>query len=260
MSLVKSPEDLISMREGGRKLGTILQKLLDYSVPGISLSQIEAEANRLIAESGGTPSFKTVEGYRWATCLCINEVVVHGIPSNYKLVEGDVLTIDIGLLYKGFHTDTAWTKIIKAQNPKSKAQNEDAKEKFLQTGEEALAQAIARAKAGNRVGDISEAIQSTIEGAGYSIVKSLVGHGVGRELHEPPQIPGFVRGDKGNTPLLTAGMTIAIEVIYAQGSGNVVYANDDGWTIETRDRSLSAVFEHSVEITADGALVLTRLA
>src|SRR3989344_5567188 len=131
---IKTPEELASMREGGKKLGVILQKLLDYSKSGISLLEIEKLADRLINESGGTASFKTVEGYKWATCLCVNDVVVHGIPTDYILNDGDVLTIDVGLLYKGFHTDTAWTKEVKSQ--KSKVKSKD-KEQFLRIGEEA---------------------------------------------------------------------------------------------------------------------------
>lgn len=246
------------MRAGGTKLGQILRNLLELAQPGVSLDYIEDKANELINAAGGSASFKMVKGYRWATCLCVNEVVVHGIPGKYVLAEGDILTIDVGIFFEGFHTDTAWTKIIQAQNSTSSAPAFIEKEKFLETGKMALQRAIAQARQGNRIGHISQAIQSTIEGAGYSVVKTLVGHGVGTELHEAPQVPGFVRGQIENTMLLEPGMTIAIEVIYAMGSGSVVYANDDGWTLETKDRSLSAVFEHTVEITTNEPVVLTK--
>lgn len=244
------------MAEGGRKLGGILQKLLDKAQPGVTLMDIETLADGLIRQEGGAASFKTVKGYKWATCLCVNDVVVHGIPTDYVLKDGNVLTIDVGMLYKGFHTDTAWTKIVKSD----KREVISDKEKFLRLGEEALWKAIAQAKASNRVGHISQTIQRIIEGAGYGIVKTLVGHGVGGELHEAPQVPGFLKTPIAATPELGEGMTIAIEVIYATGGGGVVYANDDGWSIATKDGSLSAVFEHTIAITAGGPQVLTRWA
>lgn len=238
------------MREGGVKLGAILQKLLEKAQPGVTLMDIETLADGLIRQAGGEASFKTVKGYKWATCLCVNDVVVHGIPNDYTLKDGDLLTIDVGMLYKGFHTDTAWTKSIGSQNEEIR--------KFLKIGEEALWKAIDQARAGNRVGHISQTIQRIIEGAGFGIVKTLVGHGVGGELHEEPQIPGFLKNPIETTPELVPGMTLAVEVIYAMGSGAVVYSNDDGWSIGTRDGSLSAVFEHSLAITDGEPLVLTR--
>ena len=210
---------------------------------------IEKRANEFIQKAGAIASFSTVPGYKWATCLNVNEVVVHGIPSPYILKDGDLLTIDIGLIYKGFHTDTAGTKTI---GPSKKH------EKFLEVGRLALQRGIKAATVGNRVGDISKVVQETIEGAGYSIVKSLVGHGVGRELHEEPQIPNYLRGTIENTLPLKQGMTIAIEPIYAEGRGEIVYENNDGWTLASRDRSLTSVFEHSLAITASGPVVLTK--
>jgi len=249
MNITKTPDEIALMQEGGAKLGAILQQLLDKAQPGVSLLDIETLADRLIRQAGGEASFKTVKGYQWATCLCVNDVVVHGIPTPYQLKEGDLLTIDVGLLYKGFHTDTAWTKeILRKDN-----------EKFLRVGEDALWQAIAQARVGNRVGNISQTIQRIIEGAGYGIVKTLVGHGVGRELHEAPQIPGFVKIPVESTPELISGQTIAIEVIYAMGRGAVVYSNDDGWSIASRDGSLTAVFEHTIVITEGQPQVLTQV-
>ena len=250
----KTQAEIASMREGGKRLGNILQKLLDTAHVGVSLNTLEEMADDLITKAGGTASFKTVKGYRWATCLCVNEVVVHGIPTVYELKDGDVLTIDVGMMYEGLHTDTAWTKIVKSD----KREVISDKEKFLKTGEEALWKAINQARVGNRVGHISRTIQTIVEGAGYNIVKTLVGHGVGRELHEPPQIPGFLKGSIEDSLLLEEGMTIAIEIIYAMGSGVIVYGNSDGWTLATQDRSLSAVFEHSIAITHDGPVILTK--
>ena len=241
------------MHEGGAKLGGILRKLLTLAQPGVRLLDIDKEADALIAASGGTPSFKTVKGYKWATCLCVNEVVVHGVPTEYVLKEGDVFTIDIGLAYKGFHTDTAWTKIIRGQDSH-----------FLKIGQEALSRAIDLARVGNYVGDLSASTQTIIEGAGFNVVKSLVGHGVGRELHEDPQVPNYlpakagVRGDSKNTYQFQGGETIAVEPIYVMGEGAVVYENSDGWTVATRDRSMASVFEHSIAITENGPIVLTQ--
>lgn len=257
---IKTPEEIAIMKEGGQRLGRILQELLEMSNPGVSLLAIDTRADELIAAAGGFPSFKTVKGYKHATCLCINDEVVHGVPNNRMLQEGDLFTIDIGLVYQGLHTDTAWTKIIKNEKLKMKNENDDAKERFLRVGEEALWKGIAEAHAGNRIGHISKVIQETIEGAGYNIVKTLVGHGVGRELHEAPQIPNFLKGDIANTLELEEGMTVAIEPIYAAGAGEIVYSNTDGWTLATRDRSLSAECEHTIAITAGEPLILTKAA
>lgn len=248
---IKTPEEIADMREGGRRLGNILEELFAFSDVGTVLNDVEKKAVALIKENGATGSFSTVPGYHWVTCLNVNEIVVHGIPSDRVLAEGDVFTIDIGLIYKGFHTDTAGTKIIgSGKYPE--------KQKFLTTGKLALDRAIRTATIGHRIGDISKVVQETIEGAGYSIVKSLVGHGVGRQLHEEPQVPNYLRGAIANTLPLKEGMTIAIEPIYAMGRGEIVYENDDGWTLATRDRSLTSVFEHSIAITANGPIVLTK--
>jgi len=240
------------MTEGGAKLGVILKELLDASKIGVSLLDIEGLAMKRMKESGGEPSFTTVEDYKWATCLCINDVIVHGIPTEKKLRDGDVFTIDIGMIYKGFHTDTAWTKIVQSQKSQVKSENE----KFLETGKEALRQAIAVVKPGNRIGHISQTIQKIVEGSGYGVVKSLVGHGVGEELHMPPQISGVLKGTVDSTLPLVSGMTLAIEIIYTMGNPAVYYVNDDGWSIATRDHSLSAVFEQTIVVT-DGVRELT---
>lgn len=247
---IKTPEELAAMREGGQKLGRIRERLMGMVRPGVLLTDIEAEAQRGIKEAGGVPSFATVEDYKWATCLCVNEQVVHGIPTPYAIKAGDVVTVDVGMIYKGFHTDTADTRVAgMATDPNIT--------RFLDVGKTTLSEAIAVVKPGNHIGHISQAIERGITGAGYSIVKSLTGHGVGRTLHEDPQIPGFVRGAIEKTPLITVGMTIAVEVIYAMGKGSIVYSNDDGWTLETEDRSLTAVFEHTLAVTPQGVEILT---
>lgn len=250
MNSVKTPREIISMREGGKKLGGILRELLTMSTVGVNLLDLEKHARERIREVGGQPSFTTVEGYPFVTCLCINEEVVHGMPRDYALRDGDVLTIDIGMIYQGLHTDTASSILIGTGNDVKKQQ-------FLKTGEMALGKAIEAAIAGNRVGDISSAIQTTIEAAGYNVVADLTGHGVGKVLHEEPMIPEYVRGEIGRTPLLVRGMTLAIEVIYAMGQGSIIYKSDDGWTLESKDRSLTATFEHTIGIGEVQSDVLT---
>lgn len=258
MIVPKTSEQITVMREGGKKLGGILNVLLAEAVPGVALTEFEEKAQLLIRQAGGEPSFSTVEDYKWATCLCINEQVVHGIPTKYVLQEGDVFTIDIGMIYKGLHTDTAWTKII--NNSQLRITNEEYKKKqrFLEVGQETLKKAIAQARPGNRVGHISQMIETSITGAGYAVVKSLTGHGVGKELHEEPMIPEYLDRPLEKTPLLTGGMTVAIEVIYAMGKGSIVYDNQDGWTLASKDRSLTAVFEHTIAIEKDQTRVLTE--
>jgi methionyl aminopeptidase len=250
MTSIKTPEEIVSMRVGGKKLGKILKELLSISTVGVNLLDLEKHAVKRIKEEGGLPSFTTVEGYPYVTCLCINEEVVHGMPRDYMLRDGDVLTIDIGMIYQGLHTDTASSILIGSKDGK--------KEQFLRTGEIALTNAIKAAIAGNRVGDISSAIQTTIEAAGYHVVADLTGHGVGKVLHEEPMIPEYVRGEIRRTPLLAAGMTLAIEVIYAMGQGSIIYKNEDGWTLESKDRSLTATFEHTILIGDDKSAVLTE--
>ena len=249
----KTQKEIASMKEGGKRLGSVLQGLLEFAQPGRSLKEIDHRASELIEAAGALPSFSTVKGYHWPTCLCVNEVVVHGVPNDRILIDGDVLTIDVGLIYEGFHTDTAWTKIVGVDS----SSDHEAKETFLRVGQQALARAIELARIGTHIGTISDSTQQIIEGAGYSIIKSLVGHGVGRELHEDPQVPNYSRGDWRNTYQFQGGETIAIEPIYVMGKGNVVYDNNDGWTIATRDRSLAAVFEHSIAITDAGPVILT---
>lgn len=254
MKTAPSNAKIVAMQEGGKVLGAILSELLDVSVPGISLLEIEALAQQRIKEAGMKPSFSTVADYKWATCLCINDVIVHGIPNGYELKEGDVFTIDIGLINKTYHSDTAWTKVICSKESNYRTPKDV--ETFLAVGQSALKKAISQARSGNRVGHISKIIQDIVEGAGYGIAKSLVGHGIGTTLHEAPQIPGFLKGSIEKTAPLTTGMTIAVEVIYTMGNPALVYL-DDGWSIATRDRSVSAVFEASLAVTDTEPIILT---
>jgi methionyl aminopeptidase len=240
------------MQRGGQMLAETLRDVCANVRPGISEIELDALANKLIQEKGGEPGFKKVEGYHHATCISTNAVVVHGIPSPYVLKEGDIIGIDCGVFYKGFHTDMSETVRVGSQKP-------DAIDKFLKVGKQALEAGIRQAKLGNHVGDISKAIQDIVElRNGYSVVRSLVGHGVGRELHEDPEIPGYLQGKIERTPYLKEGMVIAIEVIYNMGGPDLAFANNDGWTLKTKDNSLAGLFERTLAITKNGPLIITE--
>ncbi len=250
-----SPEELEKIRQGGEILASILQETLQKVAPGVTTRALDQFADNLIKDAGGEASFKMEPGYRWATCMNVNDIVVHGIPTDYPLQPGDRLGVDVGLYLNGFHTDASWSVLVSG----GKGELLSNKLHFLEVGQEALNKAILAARLGNHIGDISHAMQQVVEGAGYSCVKQLVGHGVGHHLHEDPEVPCFLRGAIEKTPLIKPGMVLAIEVIYNQGASPVVYQNNDGWTIVTRDGSLSGLFEHTVAITASGPEILTRL-
>ncbi|MDO8621441.1 MAG: type I methionyl aminopeptidase [Candidatus Levybacteria bacterium] len=263
---IKTNEEIEIMQLGGEILADVLFKVLEHAKVGVSELELDKLAEELILKAGGEPGFKKVANYNHTICVSTNNVVVHGIPTNYKFKKGDVVGIDCGVYFKGFHTDAAHTVRVKSFPPqrdpssdgtKFKVQSSDGVDRFLETGKKALEKGIEQAKIGNRVGHISKAIQDTVEGKGYSIVRSLVGHGVGRKLHEDPEVPGFLNVPIQRTPLLKEGMTIAIEVIYNMGKRDVVYANNDGWTIKTKDGSISGLFERTVAITKESPRILT---
>ena len=181
--------------------------------------------------------------------MCINEQIVHTPPADRVLQEGDILTVDLGMYYKGFHTDFANTIEIGEVKQRNRA--------FLGKGKKTLELAIKKVKTGTRLGEVSKTIQEGIEKAGYSIVKELTGHGIGRDLHEDPNIPGFLEGPLESTLLVKPGLVVAIEVIYARGDGEMEYETKDGWSIRTSDRSLSACFEHTIAVTDGGSIILT---
>ena len=253
---LKIPSEIEKMKKGGKILAEVLKEVLDHAKVGVSELELDELAEKLTMEKGGEPGFKKVEGYKHTLCISTNDVVVHGIPTSYKLRQGDVVGIDCGVYYEGFHTDAAQTIRIKDKGLRMK---EDDIDRFLETGKKALSETIRVAKIGNRIGHISQTIQTIVEGAGYSVVRSLIGHGVGKELHEEPEVPGFLDGPILKTPLLKIGMTIAIEVIYNMGKSEVVYSSGDGWTIKTKDGSLSGLFERTIAITQNDPLVLTKV-
>ena len=235
------------MREGGHKLYLIREKLRQFVRPGISGTDIETEAVKLIGESGAQAAFKLVPNYHHATCININDVVVHGIPTRQKIKDGDLVCIDLGLYYKGFYTDTTLMTVAGKPTPQL--------DRFVSVGEQALNAGITQAKVGNKISDISQAVQTVIETNGYEVVRELTGHGVGKELHEDPLIPNFI--DRHNDSVLYEGQTIAIEPMYAAGSAKI-YLHNDGWTISTIDRSLSGLIEETVAITKKGPQILTK--
>jgi methionyl aminopeptidase len=247
---IKSAEEIKIMQHGGHILAEVLYAVLDHVKPGVSELELDQLAEKLIREKGGEPGFMKVQGYHHTICASTNNNVVHGIPTENVLKDGDIIGIDCGVYYKGFHTDMAETVIVGSVP--------DAVETFLATGKQAMMEGIQQAVIGNRVGHISKAIQDIVEGKGYSIVHSLIGHGVGRELHEEPEVPGYVAQKLEKTPLLKEGMTIAVEVIYNMGDRKVELDDADGWTIKTADGSLSGVFERSIVITKDGPKLLTK--
>lgn len=250
MIRLKSAQDIQKMKEGGIILKSTLEMLLKKAKPGISLLDLDRFAEEEIKRQGGESSFKKVPNYKWTTCIAVNDVVVHGIPTEQKIKEGDVVGIDCGVYYKGFHTDAAWTIYIGNNPPKEI-------EKFLKAGEEALYDGLSQVKVGNRIGHISQSLQKRIEKDGYIAVKSLTGHGVGKDLHEDPDIPGILSKKIENTPEIIPGMVLAIEIIYNMGSPDVIYKNDDGWTISTKDGKISGLFEKTVAVGHDGVVLLT---
>jgi len=257
MIQVKTAKEIASMKKGGKILSDVLWEVVKAAKPGVTELELDALAEKLIREKGGEPGFQKVPGYRYTICACTNDVVVHGIPSNYRLQAGDIFCIDCGVYFEGLHTDMAET-ILVATNSKEQITNYKEKKRFLDIGKEALEAGIKAAKVGNHVGDISRVIQEIVEKeGGYSIVRTLVGHGVGRELHEEPEVPGFLNGPVGKTPLLLEGTTLAIEVIYNLGRPGVVYKGNDDWTIVSKDGSLSSVFERTVLVTKRGPVLLT---
>lgn len=251
----KTQEQIEIMRKAGKMLGIVLEDTLKQVKPGVSEIELDTFADKKIHELGGFPGFKKVDGYKHAICVATNDVVVHGIPKQRVLNEGDIITIDAGVYLDGFHSDMAETVRVQGKGERGK---KDEIDRFLDAGKRAMYAGIKQAKPGNRVGHISQAMQQIIEREnGYSVVRSLVGHGVGRQLHEDPQIPGYLQGKIEKTPELVTGMTIAIEIIYNMGKKEVEYEGSDDWTIVSKDGSLSGVFERTLVITENGPQLLT---
>lgn len=247
---LKSPQEIETMKQAGEILRRVYSEVKQEIKPGITTNAIEARVKELIYKYGGEGSFDKVPGYRWVTCLPVNDQIVHTPPSDRVLKDGDVLTVDMGVFLRGYHTDFADTFVV------GNALDEETV-RFLKVGEETLKKALALVKSGNRIGQISELIQTEVEGAGYHIVKPLTGHGLGKTLHEDPLVPGFLHTPIAKTYKMQPGLTIAVEVIYGQTTGEMKHEKGGNWSIVTADGSLSGQFEHTIAITDKNSFILT---
>jgi methionyl aminopeptidase len=243
----KSQAEIDKMAAAGRIVVDSLALIGELAKPGTTTEELDAHLDEFIRSQGGVPTFKGYRGYPASICTSPNDVVVHGIPGPYELAEGDLLSVDVGVTRRGYVADSAYTFPI--------GEVSDEAERLLEVGQAALAAGIEQCRVGNHLSDISHAIQQTTEAAGFSIVRSLVGHGVGRSMHEDPQIPNF--GPPGRGPELTPGMVFAIEPMINAGGPDVVM-HPDHWSIATADHSLSAHFEHTVAVTEAGPKILTE--
>lgn len=248
MTQVKTAAELEAQRESGRMLATVMGVLEGMVKPGVTEREIAEAAARELKALGGEPAFKGYNGFPDVICISVNQKVVHGIPSDYELKEGDIVSLDFGVTYRGMVTDHAQTFEVGKVSPEI--------HELVETTRRSLEAGIASLHDGVRTGDIAAAVQAVIDKKGYGIVRELVGHGVGHQLHEGPDIPNYGRVGTGSA--LEAGMTIAIEPMVNLG-GEAVVMESDGWTISTRDGKPSAHFEHTVLITNDGAEILTLL-
>jgi methionyl aminopeptidase len=246
MIIRKSPRELERIARAGDLVAATIAYVGEQLAPGVTTGELDRIAEHFITGQGGVPTSKDYKGYPAAICISPNELIVHGIPGRYVVREGDIVTIDVGVTLDGAIADSAYTFGVGEIEPEA--------QRLLDAAQAALAAGIEQARLGNRIGDVSSAVQQVVEGAGFSVVRSLVGHGVGRYYHEDPQVPNF--GHPGRGPRLTEGMTIAIEPMITAG-GPDVYLHDDGWSISTTDSSLAAHFEHTVAITDDGPRILT---
>jgi methionyl aminopeptidase len=243
----KSAQELDQMEAAGRVVAQTLALMGENIRPGVTTKELDDIAEEFIRSQGGEPTFKGYRGYPASICVSPNAMVVHGIPGPYTLQDGDILSVDVGVTLGGFVGDSAYTFPI--------GEVSDDAHKLLEVGQAALAAGIEQARPGHHLSDIGHAVQTVTEEAGFSVVRSLVGHGVGRSMHEDPQIPNF--GEPGRGAVLQPGMTLAIEPMINAG-GQDVYLHDDEWSISTSDGSLSVHFEHTVAVTESAPRILTR--
>lgn len=246
MIIIKSAQEIALMREAGRLVAAILGRLIEGIKPGVKTRQLELVTARELEKRGARSSFKGYHGFPAQLCVSVNDEVVHGIPGERILQEGDIVSLDVGVIYKGFHADAAVTVGVGKISPQA--------EKLIRVTEGALKVGIAAACPGTHLGDISATIQYYVESKGFSVVREYTGHGIGRQLHEEPQVPNF--GFFGEGPLLEKGMTLALEPMVTAG-GWRTKLSDDQWTVLTVDGSLAAHFEHTIAITNAGAEILT---
>ncbi|PKN69717.1 MAG: type I methionyl aminopeptidase [Deltaproteobacteria bacterium HGW-Deltaproteobacteria-12] len=248
MVILKLPEEIEKARASNQIVAEVLSKLRDKVKPGVTTRELDKLAEEIAEKRGAKPAFKGYRGYPYSLCTSVNEEVVHGMPSARILREGDIVGLDFGVLYKGFFGDSAITLPV--------GKIDAAALQLLKVTEQSLYEGIAQAKEGNRLGDISGSVQQIVEAPGFSVVRDFVGHGIGRNLHEEPQIPNY--GKKGRGLTLKSGMILAIEPMVNQGDYRVKILQD-GWTVVTEDGRLSAHFEHSVAITDNGPDILSEV-
>jgi methionyl aminopeptidase len=248
MIILKSRPEIEKMRKSNAIVAAILEELSKKIRPGVKTIELDRLSEELALKKGARPAFKGYRGYPYSLCTSVNSEVVHGMPSERELKEGDIVSLDFGILNDGYYGDAAVTVPVGEITPGAR--------KLLKITEEALYRGIAEVKAGNRIGDISAAIQGHVEAAGYSVVRDLVGHGIGKSLHEDPQVPNYGSGGRGIE--LKPGMVFAIEPMVNEGTYRVEILRD-GWTVVTADGKLSAHFEHSVAITENGPVILSRI-
>ena len=246
MIIRKTEEQIESMAAAGDLHARCLGMLRSKIAPGVTTAELDEAAERFIVAAGGVPTFKGYRGFPASICTSPNSLVVHGIPGPYELEEGDVLSVDVGVTLDGWIADGAFTVAVGEIAPET--------ERLLEVTHQSLREAADRVVPGNRIGDISNQVQTTVEAAGFSVIKSLVGHGIGRSMHEEPQIPNY--GPAGKGPEIESGMVLAIEpMVNAGGPG--VYMADDGWSVYSEDGSMAAHFEYTVAATEDGPRILT---
>lgn len=248
MIVLKRPEEIARMREAGRLVARLLLELEKRIRPGVTTAELDRFAEEFIRSAGGTPSFKGYRGFPASICTSVNDEVVHGIPGPRRLQEGDIISIDVGVLLHGYHGDGARTYPVGAIDEQAR--------RLLEVTERALYAGIEQARPGKRVSDIGHAVQQVVEAAGFSVVREFVGHGIGRRIHEDPQVPNF--GPPGQGPRLRPGMTLAVEPMVNEGAPEVTIRGDR-WTAVTRDGKRSAHFEHTVAVTEDGPAILSVL-
>ncbi len=247
MIIRKSPEEIEAIAAAGRVLARCHRLLRGKARPGVTTAELDEAAEKFIRSQGGEPAFKGYRGFPGSICASPNSMVVHGIPGSYELKRGDILSVDIGVILDGWVADAAITHPIGNVTPVAA--------RLLATTRASLFAAVDQCWPGNRLGDVSHAVQTHVEENGFSVVRSLVGHGVGRSMHEEPQVPNV--GEPGRGPKLASGMTLAIEPMITAGGPDVVVA-DDRWSISTADGSLAAHFEHTVAVTEAGPRILTE--
>jgi len=248
MVSIKSPREIELMRESGAILAEVLEMIRSEVKPGVRTGLIDEKSEELIRERGGTPLFLHYKGYPASICISINEEVVHGIPGERELREGDVVSVDVGVKHRNYHADAAITVPVGDVSDEAK--------RLMSTCKAALGEAIRRVRPQVKLREVSAAVQEAVESEGFSVVRKFVGHGIGQALHEEPQIPNFVDGTFNGELVLKPGMVLAIEPMINAG-GHEVEVTENGWTVVTRDRSLSAHFEHTVAVSESGADVLT---